>query len=108
MLQEPAYLILTALSHAPAHGYAIMNTVAALSDDRVRLRPGTLYAALERFEHQGWVVVETETPVDGRLRKTYRLTDEGASVLAEEADQLASNARMAKRALAIRLRTKRA
>jgi len=47
-LQEPSFLILTALAAGPQHGYGIMTDVASISGDRIKLRPGTLYAALDR------------------------------------------------------------
>src|SRR5690349_24075373 len=46
-MQEPTFLILTALAAGAQHGYGIMNDVARISDGRVRLRAGTLYAALD-------------------------------------------------------------
>jgi DNA-binding PadR family transcriptional regulator len=108
VLQEPAYLILTAFTRGPVHGYGAMQIVSELSDGRVIVRPGTLYTALDRFLNDGWIEVDEEELVDGRMRRTYRLTDAGATVLADEADRLASNARIAKRGLAAHLRTKRA
>ncbi|HEY3905605.1 MAG TPA: helix-turn-helix transcriptional regulator [Streptosporangiaceae bacterium] len=48
-IQEPTFLILTALAAGPQHGYGIMTDVAQISGDRVKLRAGTLYAALDRL-----------------------------------------------------------
>ena len=48
-MQEPTFLILTALAAGAQHGYGIMTDVARISDGRVRLRAGTLYAALDRL-----------------------------------------------------------
>jgi DNA-binding PadR family transcriptional regulator len=94
-LQEPTFLILAALAEGPKHGYGVIQEVAALSDGRVTLRPGTLYGALDRLGDQGLVSPDREEVVDGRLRRYYRLTDDGASVLAAEAERLATNARAA-------------
>ena len=91
-LQEPTFLILTALAEEPRHGYGVIQEVAQLSGGRVALRPGTLYGALDRLVEQGLVVADREEVVDGRLRRYYRLSDEGATVLAAEAQRLASNA----------------
>jgi DNA-binding PadR family transcriptional regulator len=44
-LQEPTFLILTALAAGAQHGYGIMTDVGQISGGRVRLRAGTLYAA---------------------------------------------------------------
>jgi len=94
-LQEPTFLILTALAAGPLHGYGIIQEVSALSDGRVVLRPGTLYGALDRLVDQGLTVADREEVVDGRLRRYYRLTDEGASVLDAEAKRLTTNAEAA-------------
>ena len=59
------------------HGYGVIQEVAALSDGRVTLRPGTLYGALDRLVEQGLVAADREEVVDGRLRRYYRLTDDG-------------------------------
>lgn len=91
-LREPTFLILTALARAPQHGYGLITEVAELSGGRTRLRPGTLYGALDRLRDEGLVATEREEVVDGRLRRYYRLTDEGAEVLRAEADRLRRNA----------------
>lgn len=94
-MQEPTFLILTALAGGAQHGYGIMTDVAAVSEGRVRLRAGTLYAALDRLLGDGVVDVEREEVVDGRLRRYYRLTPAGSELLAAEAARLAANARAA-------------
>ena len=87
-MQEPTFLILTALAAQPLHGYGIVQAVSALSDGEVTLRPGTLYGALDRLDQQGLIAVDREEPVDGRLRRYYRLSDGGAAALAEQAERL--------------------
>jgi DNA-binding PadR family transcriptional regulator len=94
-LQEPTFLILAALAGEPAHGYGITQAVTTLSGGRVKLRPGTLYGALDRLVEQGLVVADREEIVEGRLRRYYRITDEGAAVLEAEAQRLAGNAKAA-------------
>jgi DNA-binding PadR family transcriptional regulator len=98
-LQEPTFLILTALASGPLHGYGVIQEVSRLSDGRVVLRPGTLYGALDRLSEQGQVVADREEIVDGRLRRYYRLTDDGATTLEAEAQRLADNAAEARRRL---------
>jgi DNA-binding PadR family transcriptional regulator len=100
VLQEPTFLILTALAAGAQHGYGIMTDVAGISDGRVKLRAGTLYAALDRLTGEGAVDVDREEIVDGRLRRYYRLTPAGARLLAAEAERLRANARVATRRLA--------
>jgi len=94
-IQEPTFLILTALAAGPQHGYAIMTDVARISDDRVRLRAGTLYAALDRLRTDGAVDIDREEVVDGRLRRYYRLTPSGTELLAAEAARLTAHASVA-------------
>ena len=95
-MQEPTLLILTALVAEPMHGYALISEIEKASESRVRLRVGTLYAALDRLTQEGLVEVDSEEVVNGRLRRTYRVTGAGASALAEEADRMASLARRAR------------
>src|SRR4029453_12696071 len=94
-LQEPTFLILAALAEQPLHGYGVIQEVAALSEGRVTLRPGTLYGAIDRLVEQGLVTADREEIVDGRLRRYYQLTEDGAGVLEAEAERLASNAKAA-------------
>lgn len=91
-MQEPTFLILTALAAEPTHGYGVIRAVEALSHGDVVLRPGTLYGALDRLADQGLVEVDREEAVDGRLRRYYRLTDSGAAALAEQVDRLRRHA----------------
>ncbi|MBC3761253.1 PadR family transcriptional regulator [Quadrisphaera oryzae] len=84
-LQEPSFLVLTALASGPMHGYAILKDVKTTSGGSTRLGVGTLYGALERLAEQGLVEVAAEEVVDSRLRRSYRLTRQGADVLVAEA-----------------------
>lgn len=95
---------MTALAGSPMHGYGVIQEVAALSDGRVKLRPGTLYGALDRLSEQGLVEVQHEEVVDGRLRRYYELTKEGEQLLEAEVARLASNAQAAR----ARLKTRQA
>lgn len=98
-LQEPTFLILTALAAGPQHGYGIIADAEDISAGRVRLRAGTLYAALDRLTAEGFVAPDREEIVDGRLRRYYALTTEGGERLAEEAERLRANAAAATKRL---------
>ena len=87
-LRRPTYFILAALLEGPLHGYGIIKRVEELADGELRLRAWTLYAALDRLADQGLVIPEREEVVSGRLRRYYRLTPEGGTILAAEAAQL--------------------
>ncbi|MFY1615165.1 PadR family transcriptional regulator [Micromonospora sp. WMMD736] len=90
-LREPTFLILTALAREPMHGYGIVSDVAALSGGRLALRPGTLYGALDRLTDEGLVERDHDEVVEGRLRRYYRLTEAGRSVLTAETERLRRN-----------------
>jgi DNA-binding PadR family transcriptional regulator len=98
-LQEPTFLILTALAAGPQHGYGIMTDVGEISGGRLRLRAGTLYAALDRLETDGLVAQDREEVVAGRLRRYYRLTPDGTAVLAAETQRMRANAAVAAKRL---------
>ncbi|MEV0661393.1 PadR family transcriptional regulator [Actinomadura luteofluorescens] len=94
-MQEPTFLILTALADGPQHGYGIMSDVEQISAGRTRLRAGTLYAALDRLQDEGLIAPDREEVVDGRLRRYYRLTEDGAAALAAEVEALQHRTRVA-------------
>lgn len=78
-LTEPMYYLLLALI-TPQHGYGIMQNIAALTEERVQLGAGTLYALLARFETEGII---SQIMVKDR-KKIYQITPKGAEVLTEE------------------------
>jgi DNA-binding PadR family transcriptional regulator len=80
------------LAAGSQHGYGIICEVARISDERVRLRAGTLYAALDRLRLEGLIDLDREEVVEGRLRRYYRLTAQGAGQLAAEAARMQSHA----------------
>lgn len=102
VMQEPTLLLLTALADEPRHGYGLIKEVEDISSGRVRLRTGTLYAALARLQQQGWVEVTGEEVVDGRHRRYYALTEDGVEALAGETARLQATVREANRRLRLR------
>jgi DNA-binding PadR family transcriptional regulator len=101
-MHEATFLILTALAGGSQHGYSIITDVQEISKGRVRLRAGTLYAALGRLRADGLVEIDREVIVANRLRRYYKLTSTGTEQLAEEAARLHSNADAARSRLAMR------
>jgi PadR family transcriptional regulator, regulatory protein PadR len=95
-MREPTFLVLASLADGRKHGYGIIKDAEELSDGRVRLNVGTLYAALERLESSGLVTAAGEEVVDGRNRRYYELTDAGSATLTAEADRQALNAQRAR------------
>ncbi|MEU2614892.1 helix-turn-helix transcriptional regulator [Micromonospora sp. NPDC007271] len=90
-LQERTFWILTALAGPPLHGYGIIREVAALSEGRLSMRPGTLYGALDRLVEASLIEADREEVVDGRLRRYYRLSVTGSATLAAETERLRRN-----------------
>jgi DNA-binding PadR family transcriptional regulator len=100
-MREPTFLILTALAAQPQHGYGIMTDVDRMSEGRVRLRAGTLYAALDRLRSDGLIKADREEIVDARLRRYYRITDRGRQQLTAEVSRLRANVAVAARRLGL-------
>lgn len=76
-------LLLAALADGPLHGYAIKEALREGSGGRFDLPTGTVYPALHRLERAG-LITGSWSVVDGRRRRSYRLTDDGKSRLAGE------------------------
>jgi DNA-binding PadR family transcriptional regulator len=101
-MTEVTFLVLTALAGEPQHGYAVLEDVAQMTDGRVRLRAGTLYAALDRLRTDGLIEVDREEVVQSRLRRYYRLTAAGEQSLAAEAERLRAQTTIAEHRLTAR------
>ena len=99
ILNEQRFLILTALAGGPRHGYGLVEEIDAITNGETRPRAGALYHALEKLAADGLVEIDHEQIVDGRLRRYYRLTGEGATRLHAEASERQHSAREALRRL---------
>ena len=76
-------LILRTLLFGPAHGHEIAKHLQRTTDSVLQVEHGSLYPALHRLEHKGWVVSKWETAKDrNREFKYYRLTPLGRQHLA--------------------------
>src|SRR5258706_12966808 len=93
-MREPTYFTLAALLDGPLHGYAIIKHVEELSEGRVRLAAGTLYAVLDRLAAQSLIQVVNEEIVSGRARRYYDLADQGRAPLRGRAGQMGAAARL--------------
>lgn len=82
-------LILRTLQADPMHGWAISERIQQISDDVLQINQGSLYPALHRLEHQGWIEAEWRVSELGRRAKYYRLTASGRRQLAVEATEWA-------------------
>jgi DNA-binding PadR family transcriptional regulator len=69
-------LLLAALEDGPQHGYAVKVLLREGSAGRFDLPTGTVYPALHRLETAG-LIAGSWSIVDGRRRRSYRLTPKG-------------------------------
>ena len=80
-------LVLRTLSLAPMHGWGITQRIQQVTDGVLEVNQGSLYPALQRLEHQGWIDAEWAVSELGRRAKYYRLTPSGRRQLAVEAGE---------------------
>jgi PadR family transcriptional regulator PadR len=80
-------LILRTLRSGEAlHGWAISERIRQISENVLQANQGSLYPALHRLEHQGWIRAEWGVSELGRRARFYRLTAAGRKQLQQEAD----------------------
>lgn len=79
-------LILRALQTEAMHGWAISERIQQISRDVLQVNQGSLYPALHRLEHRGWIKAEWGISELGRRARFYSLTASGRKQLEVEAD----------------------
>ncbi|MEA2561495.1 MAG: PadR family transcriptional regulator, regulatory protein PadR [Acidobacteriota bacterium] len=79
-------LILKTLALEPAHGWGIAQRIQQVSREVLQVNQGSLYPALYRLEHQGWIAAEWGTSENNRKAKFYSLTQEGRRQLDAETE----------------------
>ncbi len=77
-------LILRTIALAPMHGWAIGQRIQQISDEMLRVQQGSLYPALHRLEHQGWIAAEWGASDNNRRARFYSLTRAGRKQLETE------------------------
>ena len=82
-----APLVLSILSSGESYGYAIIQQVRALSEDRLEWTEGMLYPVLHRLERCDWITSLWRVSETGRRRRYYRLTAKGRRALDAEKAQ---------------------
>ncbi|HEY2804687.1 MAG TPA: PadR family transcriptional regulator [Gemmatimonadales bacterium] len=78
-------LILKILALGPLHGWAISRRLGVLSSDILQVSDGSLYPALHKLEHEGWISAEWRETENNRRAKFYALTRAGRRQLSHEA-----------------------
>jgi DNA-binding PadR family transcriptional regulator len=92
-LTATVFHILLALADQERHGYGVMQEVTAMTQDQVRMGPGTLYGSIKRMLKANLIEESDERPdpeLDDERRRYYRLTDLGRRVLAAETRRLST------------------
>jgi len=80
-------LVLKAVSLGPLHGYGTLLRIQQISNDALQIPQGSLYPALYRLEHKGWIASEWGESENKRKAKYYRLTASGRRQLRSETRQ---------------------
>jgi len=80
-------LVLKALALEPMHGWGVGLRIQQISRGRLDVNQGSLYPALQRLEHHGWVDSEWRSTENNRRARYYTLTKLGRKALGEEVDK---------------------
>ena len=78
-------LVLKILALQPLHGWALSQRLKQVSGDVLQVSDGSLYPALHKLEHQGWIQAEWKPTENNRRAKFYSLTRLGRRHLEREA-----------------------
>ena len=82
-MTETTYYTLLSVVEA-RHGYAIMQFVSTITEERIKLGTGTLYTMVGRLTTDGLIsIVENESG-----KKTYQITELGRELLEQETERL--------------------
>ena len=73
--------------HDEMYGYEIVQKVKELTQDQLQINEGALYPALHKLEASGLLTVEYKQ-YQNRVRKYYRLTEEGTKETQNQLDDL--------------------
>jgi len=77
-------LILKALALQPMHGWGVGLRIEQISRGRLDVNQGSLYPALQRLEHRGWIESDWQNTENNRRARYYTLTRDGRKALGEE------------------------
>ncbi len=80
-------LVLRILLSGPSHGFAIARRIQLISKEVLHAEEGSLYPALHKMEHEGWIDSRWGTTENSRKAKYYRLTPAGRKQLKLETER---------------------
>jgi PadR family transcriptional regulator, regulatory protein PadR len=79
-------LILRSLRSEAMHGWAVSERIQQISQDVLRVNQGSLYPALHRLEHRGWITAQWGISELGRRARFYSITALGRKQLEIESE----------------------
>jgi transcriptional regulator len=79
-------ILKTLESLGPQHGYGIARRIEQVSESVLRLNEGTVYTALMRLQHRGWISARWGTSEHNRKAKFYTITSAGRRQLTRETE----------------------
>ena len=74
VITDLQYLVLRALIPNPLYGYAIRKDIRESTKGQIEPSLATLYDILHRLLDDGLIERAEDLVIDGRLRRTYRIT----------------------------------
>src|SRR5215831_916231 len=77
-------LILKGIALQPLNGWAVGKRLRQMSGDTLQVSDGSLYPALHKLEHRGWLRAQWKLTETGRRAKFYSLTRVGKRQLEKE------------------------
>lgn len=80
-------LVLKALDLGPLHGLGVTRRIEQVTRGAFQVKPGSLFPALYRMEHAGWLVSSWGLSETNRRARYYQLTASGRRRLAAETEQ---------------------
>ena len=73
----------------PQHGFGLAKRIQQISDGALDLNQGTLYPALLRLEHRGWIRSRWGNSDNNRKAKFYEITARGRKQVERESEEWA-------------------
>lgn len=98
-LPPATFHILLAVADGDRHGYAIIQDIAARTNDDLQMSAGTLYRSIQRMQEQGLIVESRRRPhpdEDDERRRYYQITSFGSAVARAEAGRLTQLIKLAR------------
>lgn len=95
-INTQSFWVLTVLTGGPQHGYGLLKEIEILSEGTTCPQVGALYRTIDRLGADGYIEIDSEETVDGRLRRYYRITDDGRAQLIEAVEEVTTMADVAR------------